>query len=612
MYICSMSNHHRILSIIASAAIAAGGLADPATAQTAAKPAPTASQKALCVDISGWSPERPQTVVASFKSPRVTDECFSALISTLAAADKKTLSDSLAPIFSSRAAKGRFTLGLLFSLYRIKPLSGDAALWGRVVDIWAASSPQTPDAILAENGEGVGIPVADTLYRALDAAGRLDAQGLLRYGRVKCLEGDYRAAAGIYCRAAADKRFEHVAVTQMEQLFTDADSAARSNAMREFRVCALSLPEADTAYYRNRLADFYGRHGHFDEEISILAALSTKSAPTGRRLAETARGHFSARRYRLAAAAASAAYGRMEEGDQTRASAAVTAYKAYTQINAPDSALVWLRISGAADKDAKILAVALSQETGRSEEAARLLEQLPPSLSKDTLAVRAYLFSGEIGKALNHIAAATTPSWVMSPRERMLWSVRCMVFQGQPYDAAPTLDSLKFMPSWHATSETLRYKYWLQKLDEGGAPQGAAQVWGRLEYCIYKGDLNAAAKLLKGFFDAAGIQAAGAGSAGEAMAARLAGALAANLKYAEALEVLETAGGGGRRGNVPNLNLNINFNTDGGRGPEYLFVKAEALKGLGRDGDAREIAQKILKEYPGDVFAQRARMLLVK
>jgi len=593
-----------ITSIIAPslAIMTVAGLVNPAAAQTAAP----------CVDISEWSPGRPQTIVPSFKSPHITDECFSALVSSLIAADKRTLSDSLASIFSARTPKNRFTVDLLFSLYKVKPLSGDAALWGRVVDIWASSSPQTPDAILAASGEGGKIPVADTLYRVLDAAGRLDANGLLRYGRVKCLVGDYRAAASIYCRAAADKRLEHVAVTQMEQLFADADSAVRSDAVRAFRNCVLALPAADTVFYRNRLADFYGRYGHFDEEIYILTAFGAKTAPAGRRLAETARAHFSQRRYRLAALAASAAYGRMEEGDQTRAAAAFTAYQAYTQLKARDSALVWLRVSGATDKDAKILAVALNQETGRLEEAARLLEQLPPSLSKDTLAVRAYVFSGEIGKALNHIATATTPSWVMSPRERMLWRARCLIFQGQPYDAAPTLDSLKFMPSWNAASETLRYKYWLQKLDEGGAPHGAAQIWGRLEYYVYTGDLGAAAKMLKGFFDAAGIQADGAGGAGEAMAVRLAGALIGSSRFAEALSVLDMVGGGGGSKVNLNLNLNLKFDVDSKRSPEYMFVKAEVLKEVGRADDARNIAQKILAEYPGDVFAQRARMLLVK
>jgi tetratricopeptide (TPR) repeat protein len=571
-------------------------------------------QKPQCMDISDWSPGRPQTIIPVFKSPHITDECFSELVSFLIAVDKKTLSDSLAPIFSGRASKNRFAIDLLFSLYKINPLSGDVALWGRVVDIWAASSPKTPDAILAESGEGGKIPIADTLYHVLDAAGRLDAQGLLRYGRVKCLIGDYRAAVALYCRAA-DKRLEHVAFTQMEQLFADADSAARSDAMRGFRKCVLALPAADTAFYRNRLADFYGRYGHFDEEISILVTLNTRSAPTGRRLSEAARTHFSQRRYRLAASAASAAYARLDEGDRTRASAAFTAHQAYTQLKARDSALVWLRLSGATDKDAKILAVALNQETGRLEEASRLLEQLPPSLSKDTLAVRAYIFSGEIGKALNHIATATTPSWVMSPRERMLWRARCFIFQGQPYDAAPALDSIKFMPTWNAASETLRYKYWLQKLDEGGAPQGAAQLWGRLEYYLYTGDLNAASKALKVFFDAAGVQQAGvAGGVGEALSVRLAGALAANSRYAEALETLDMVDGGARRGssNNPNLNLSLKFDIDNSRSPEYLFVKAEALKGLGRNDEARGIAQKILTEHPGDVFAQRARMLLVK
>jgi len=473
-----------------------------------------------------------------------------------------------------------------------------------------ASSSRIPREILA-NIEGGNILVADTLYRALDAEGSLDAQELIRYGRVKCLLGDYRAAAAIYCRAAADKRLEHVAVTQLEQLFADADSAQRSDAARGFLNCVLALPSADTAFYRNRLADFCGRHGHFDEEISILTALNTQSAPTGRKLADVARAHFSNRRYRLAAAAASAAYSRLEEGNQFRTSAAFTAHQAYTQLKARDSALVWLSRSGATDKDAKISAVALNQETGRLDEAASLLEQLPPSLSKDTLTVRAYVFSGELGKALNHIATAKTPSWVMSPRERMLWRIRCLIFQGQPYDAAPTLDSLKFMPSWNAASETLRYKYWLQKLDEGNAPPGSAQTWGRQEYYIYTGNLTAAVKALSELITATGVQSISAGGVVESMAIRLAGALSDNLKYKEALSVLDMLSGQVGNPNV-NLNLNLKFSTDNTRSPEYMFVKAELLKELGRNDDANNIAQKILKDYPADVFAQRARMLLTK
>jgi tetratricopeptide (TPR) repeat protein len=457
--------------------------------------------------------------------------------------------------------------------------------------------------LLADNSEGGKIPAADTLYGVLDAAGRLDAGELLSYGRVKCLIGDYRAAAAIYCRAAADKRLEPVAVTQMEQLFADADSAQRLAAVRGFRNCALSRPDADTAFYRNRIADFYGRHGHFGEEVSILKALNTPLSPTGNRLAAIAKAHFSARRYRFAAVAAAAAYDKLEENDQTRAAAALTAYQAYSQLNARDSALAWLRLSGAADKDARIQAVALNQEAGRHEEAAGLLEALPASLSKDTLAIRGHIFAGEMGKALNRIAVSTTPSWVISPRERMLWRARCLIFQGQPYDAAPMLDSLKFMASWQGTSEVLRYKYWLQKLDEDGAPRGAPAAWGKLEYCIYTGDLSAAAKDLKDFFDTAGGLGgaggslkglfdikAGTGAVGEALAVRLSGALSSRSRHAEALEALEAVADG--------------------RTPEYLYARAEALKELGRHDDARNAAQRILKEHPADVFAQKARILL--
>jgi tetratricopeptide (TPR) repeat protein len=498
-----------------------------------------AQQKSQCPDASAWDISRPQTVIPAFKSPDVPEACVSALLS-----------------------------------------------------------------LLADNGEGGKIPAADTLYGVLDAAGRLDAAGLLGYGRVKCLVGDYRAAAAIYCRAAADKRLEPVAVTQMEQLFADADSAQRSAALRGFRNCALSRPGADTVFYRNRLADFYGQRGHFGEEISILTALSIPSAPAGPKLAEVAWAHFAARRYRFAAAAAAAAYDRLEVDAQTaRVAAALTAYRAYLQLNARDSALIWLRLSGAADKDAAVQAVALNQEAGHREEAARLLETLPVSLHKDTLAVRGYVFAGEIDKALNSMAASNAASWIINPRERMLWRARCLIFRGQPYDAAPTLDSIKFAASWQGTSEALRYRYWLQKLDEDGVPRGAQEAWGKLEYRIYTGDLSAAAKGLKDFFDTAGgiggvggslkgmfdIKA-GTGAVGEALAVRLCGALSSRSRHAEALEALEMAADG--------------------RTPEYLYAKAETLKELGRRDDAKNAAQRILKEYPADVFAQKARILL--
>jgi tetratricopeptide (TPR) repeat protein len=590
--------------------IMAAGIIGAAAAQSAP---PAQSSGKICVDVSEWVPERRAAIVSSFKSPHIADGCFAAMVSSLINIDKKILDDSLVSIFSARSPKNRFTVGLLFSLYRIKPLSGDAALWGRVIDIWAASSREHPSSVAASYSEGGGIPTADTLYGALDAAGRLDAHELLRYGRIKSLSGDYRAAAAIFCRAAADKRVEHAAVTQMEQLLSDADSAAMVAALRAFRRCALSHQSSDTAFYRNRLADFCGRHGLFDEEISILKALDIPTAPAGRKLADAAKSHFARRRYRLSAAAAVAAHGRLDSADAARPAAALTAYQAYTQLKIRDSALVWLRLSGAAGKDAKIQAAALNQETGHLGESARIIDSLPTSLPKDTLAVRQYVFLGEMGKALNHIAAATTPSWVMSPRERLLWRARCLIFSARPYDAAPALDSLKFMANWHGAAEVLRYKYWIQRLDGADVPQGLAEAWGQLEHRVYTGDLDAAMRGLKESGLARG------GGPGEALAVRLAGALMSSSRHQEALAALELVQGGkpastGGAGGI-NLKTDIKLGGSGGNkanGPEYLYVYAEALNELGRRDEARAAAQKILAEYPADVFAQKARILLAK
>jgi tetratricopeptide (TPR) repeat protein len=195
----------------------------------------------------------------------------------------------------------------------------------------------------------------------------------------------------------------------------------------------------------------------------------------------------------------------------------------------------------------------------------------------------------------------------MNPRERMLWQARALIFNGRPHDAAPVLDSMRFMPAWHATAEILRYKYWMQKLEDG---QNALSVWGRLEYLIYIGDLAAAAELLKK--QALASKHGAAGESGEMMAVRLCRPLAQAGRYQEALEVLELAGG-------PALpDYGIKGIDRGGEqpefahSPEYLYFKAEMLHETGRKEDARTIAQKILKEFPGDVFAQKARILLAK
>ncbi|MCL2218947.1 MAG: hypothetical protein FWC23_01615 [Chitinispirillia bacterium] len=455
--------------------------------------------------------------------------------------------------------------------------------------------------LINKYSEGAGLPLADTLYRALDSAGRLDAHELIRYGRVKSLLGQYRDAARIFCRAAiSDNRLEYAAMGQMGHMLADADSADKAAAIRTFERCALASPNADTAVFRNWLADFCGRQGLYEQEISLLTRLHTTESPSGRKLIDAARKHFSARRYRLAVSAAAAAYGRADEPKQ-RTDAAFVAHRSYLELKVRDSALIWLKLSEVNDRNAQIQAVTLNQETGRLEEAAALIDSLPASLSKDTLAVRQLLFAGEPVNALNTIMTSKSAAWKMAPRERMLWRGRCMIFSGQIYEAIPVLDSMKFMPSWHAAAEALRYKYWTQKLDDNSE---ALDIWGKLEYVIYTGNLTDAARLLKGH----GMT----GEIGEMLAVRLARILAQTGLFAEALSVLETAGSEEIDLGIKGINKEKNNKTKSAQSPEYMYFKAEMLNETGRTDEARALANKILADYPLDIFAQKARILLSK
>jgi tetratricopeptide (TPR) repeat protein len=156
-----------------------------------------------------------------------------------------------------------------------------------------------------------------------------------------------------------------------------------------------------------------------------------------------------------------------------------------------------------------------------------------------------------------------------------------MIFGGRVHDAPPVLDSIRFRSSWHGATETLRYKYWIQKLED---TRGALDAWGKLEYLIYIGDLTGAVRTFEGY----GI----AGEAAEMMAVRLCRELAKAARFEEALSVLETV--------------------KDARSPEYLYFLAEMFSETGRTNEARTIAQKILKDHPADIFAQKARVLLLK
>ncbi|MDR2727936.1 MAG: hypothetical protein LBB56_02300 [Chitinispirillales bacterium] len=519
--------------------------------------------------------------IKQFSTQNINDDCYSLMAFGLFSADHVLFEDSLGSILKSRSVKGRFSHGLFILLSRNEPLVNNKKIWSAVTEAWIASNVLPVYSILAAHSEGGRLPAADSLYRALDAAGKLDFHDYLRWGRVKSLLGDFRGSAAQYCKAVtADGRMIHTAVTQMGQLFLDAESDEQSTALEDFKRCVLSIDIIDTAYFRNWLADFYGRSGVYDSEIKVLVELDILSSPAARRLADIARDHFSKRRYRYAANSAVLAYQRLEQGAQ-RSNTALIAYQSYMQFGVKDSALIWLKRSGLTDAAALAAAAGLYQETGHLASAAAFIDSLNASLSKDTLLIRQRLFSNEIDKALS-LASSNLLSWRQHPREKSLWQARCFIFSGQAEYAIPVIDSVKFSASWHASAELLRYKYWMQKLS---GESGALSIWGNLEYLIYTGDLTSAVEKLKVY----GLN----GDIGEMIAVRAAGALMREGRVTEALLVLDLV-------------------KNGVGSPEYLYVKAEALFNAGRKDDARVTAGKLLTDFPLDIFAQKARILLSK
>ncbi|MDR0305994.1 MAG: hypothetical protein LBI42_04045 [Chitinispirillales bacterium] len=536
---------------------------------------------AECADTSHWlrSGSHRKEILKQFNAPNITEECFCSMVSQLNSFDPKLLEDSTAAVFASRSVKGRFSPALFLCLSRNDSLVNNKKIWSAAAQAWADASVIPVYGVLASYSEGGRMPAADSLYRALDAVGMLDVHDNLRWARIKSLLGDYRGAASLYCKViAADRRMLYPAMGQMGQLFIDTDSRELLTALEEFRTCALGLESGDTAYFRNWLADFYSRAAIYDKEIEILASLDIPSSPVNNKLADIARTHFSKRRYRHAANSAALAFERLEKG-QPRSNAAFIAHQSYMRLGIRDSALVWLKRAELTDNAAKIQAAALNQETGHLQAALTLIDSLSPSLSKDTLIIRQYLFSKEVDKALNYASSALT-SWRQHPREKGLWRARCFIFSGQPLAAVSAMDSVSFSAAWHGSAQLLRYKYQLQMLADDKA---ALKTWAEIEYLIFIEDLTAAVQKLKVYTPA--------GAAGEMIVLRVGQQLVNSGRTTEAFETLDL---------VKNSELTS----------EFLYFKAEVLYSANRKEEARAAAGKLLTDFPADVFAQKARILL--
>jgi hypothetical protein len=202
------------------------------------------------------------------------------------------------------------------------------------------------------------------------------------------------------------------------------------------------------------------------------------------------------------------------------------------------------------------------------------------SFSRDTLEVRQRLFAGDI-KGANDLVCVGR-GWMDHPRESLLWKARCLVFGGRYDDLSSLIDTIRLDPAWEYSRELLDYRYYMKLLS---GSNGALEAWSAIECDLYTGKREQALQTIKGRV------------------------LPDDLRMALLSRIT-------RETKIRNDTALIRriFEEQGAPvdSPELLYLYAEALANAGNGAQAQELLLRLIRDFPGDVFSQKARILLVK
>ena len=422
---------------------------------------------------------------------------------------------------------------------------------------------------------------ADSLFAVLDRYKALNLEDLLRWAHVRVVLNRYSGSAGLYSRVlGVDPQLIHIVYGQFSQLFENAPAESVTAALGTFQKDVFSRRGIDTLGLQLWLANLCARRGLDSAEMEVLKAVPATSQRLIPRLLDMARERYGRGFYAEAVLPAAVAYDRAgSPGLKTGAAALL--YQAYQALRKNDSALVWLGRADLSNESRKTDAAALYQCAGRLSDAKALIVSLPPSFSRDTLELRQFLWNGDSRKAAE-LAEKGGREWLRRPDETLLWKVRTLLFDGSIEDLAAIFDTVSIAASWRGAKELIDYRFRLQLFNRS---KEALSVWAHIEYDLFTGMPERA---VRRFSERA---------------------VPAELKSALLLRIIRDLL---EQGNTQAAGRLLEEQGEKAGSPEYLYRYAEVLLRNGQFDRARELLLRIIREYSGDVFSEKARVLLAK
>jgi tetratricopeptide (TPR) repeat protein len=509
-------------------------------------------------------------------------QCFAMYLRCVSLTDE-TISehDFLSRIEAYTETHDRISTAMFFTIDSALNLDSRPELAADLVTLWTKTHGKPRDR-LVELEKRAAYMEMDSLYSMLSRAGNLDAYELVKWGRLLGILKKYDDAARIYCEAGArEPSLTQMLRAQLLRMLSEADAPQRAEILNSYYTCSIQESGTDIPGLLRWITTVYGNFGLYSDEVAGISTAFSDPVRSARELFELAKRRFSRRLFKETIEPAIAAHAILRT-EQEQNECAALLYLSYLETGKTDSAIIWFKKGKLTDPESMKRAAVLYQAAGLFVQADSLIGMMAPSITRDTLSLRQLIFTGRISDA-RHMATERTKlkHWRGSAGDASLWKIRTAVYTGDLAGTIDCIDSARFDMAWQGAREVLgqRYAAHIFKTDPD-----TYNLWGKLMRALYTGHPETMPDTV--------VAAQARGAVRELIYAALAEALAAERRYDLVYSLIST---------MPATEAS----------PRLLYFYSESCIMQGKTVQAQQMLEKLILEYPLDVFSGKARIYLL-
>lgn len=507
--------------------------------------------------------------------PHISEECLCE-----AMAGSKERAGVIIPEFEKYCATRGVSDTLLFCAFRTAALRKNQSLFGAVVHCWKEHHKSTVS-VVQQYIESGKMREADTLCSILDIAGGAEPALLMRWIDVKVVLDDVEGVPALLCRIVEERPgLLPLALNKFTQMLEEVETARAVVLLGTFSHGIRVESHGDSSEIMMWLLEQFGQKKAYAEQIRTVNRFETSAENRSEILRLIALRYSEAGLHEIAISVADSAYASATTASQRQECAALL-FKEYTGLGKEERAKVWLERSVGIKQsvETRTGAVALYQNSGLFDSAAKYLILLPDSRARDTLTIRQWLFRDSVQRAFAEVCSLQFLPDGFSGT--LLWKLRCALFAARFDVASELVGALSPPEAALLPAEVTGYRYWLLRLME--EPEELAK-FSQIQYTLFKGNRSKASKLV--------CSSPQRSKNRWRLALYVAQMQMAQGEVADALQTLGCAPAEGE--------------------PEYLTVLAEVNLRKGEVETAKSAAQKVLTLFPASPHAAKARLLLVQ